>query len=405
MKKIIVMLSILVCACAPTKPEPQPSHFHSSMRPGTSYVSIYDNYETSHAIDKTSGSHTFSVTKNNPGDRFRVFVPPGATYISLMVYAERNALIGVAARSDLEPRCNYNTNQCEDQFSALPWKSPGDPGLSWSGYRGHDLQFKNRGGTIKVVEKTLPREKAPGEWLFVRVLRYDSSRVPKLTYTVSVDVPTYQAWYKPEVFTNGQPPLNTGIGGGNCNPAWSALYSCPCENEEQQKRDCEENEAMSWNSQGCRCEEKKIQPCNVFEMFACRAKGNTFIWRPEPDCECVEIGDPCDEAKKAECDEMAGTWNESLCECGDIQELRLDMNPVEFYNPAATDKITIPPSVIRLIINMPPNSELVFHKNAATYGGPPVVLTGAEIDLIRSMGYRIWVTRDAKWHGVEVEEP
>ncbi|MCP4569192.1 MAG: hypothetical protein GY841_16580 [FCB group bacterium] len=129
------------------------------------------------------------------------------------------------------------------------------------------------------------------------------------------------------------------------------------------------------------------------------------LWRPEPDCECITV-DPCDEEQKAQCIAMGGTWNDVPdCNCVDIQELTLDMNPVEPFNPALTDKITIPSSVIRLIINMPPNSELVFHKDAVNYGGPPVVLTGPEIELIRSMGYRLWVTRDGRWHGVEVEGP
>ncbi len=75
----------------------------------SAYTSAYTNYETEHDIrDETDPNHTFSFVKNQPGATFKVFIPPGTTYINLMLYATRDALIGAAGRINSDPNCDYN---------------------------------------------------------------------------------------------------------------------------------------------------------------------------------------------------------------------------------------------------------------------------------------------------------
>ncbi len=81
------------------------------------YNSAYTNYEISHDIrDETASTHTFSFVKNNPGNTFKLFIPPGTIYISVMLYATRDALVGAAARLNTNPTCDYNEDLSETQY-------------------------------------------------------------------------------------------------------------------------------------------------------------------------------------------------------------------------------------------------------------------------------------------------
>ncbi len=96
--RIVVLFSVIAALLVGT------AATASAATASAAYPSVYTNYEKDHDIRNiTDASHTFSFVKNSPGERFRIFIPPGATYVSVMLYASRNALIGAAARLDLAP--------------------------------------------------------------------------------------------------------------------------------------------------------------------------------------------------------------------------------------------------------------------------------------------------------------
>ncbi len=223
MKKRLFLISFMIVLAVMAVGNSHTAH-------ALNYPSAYSDYETEFDIrTSVKTTESFSFTANFPGSNFRLFIPPGATYINLQIYVNRDSLIGVAARIDQKPQCTYNTNQSEDQFGALPWKSPSDSSISIADYRVNDIQYKNRGGTIKAMEEVLSTEiPSPGEWLLIRDLSFDGSRIMKLTYTVYVNVATYNAWYTTTTFTDtGDPALTYGSAGGTCAAAWNQDYVEP----------------------------------------------------------------------------------------------------------------------------------------------------------------------------------
>ncbi len=188
----------------------------------SAYTSAYVNYKTEHDIStETNANHTFSYVKNQPGTTFKLFIPPGATYIQLMLYATRDALIGAAGRLNSDPNCNYNLDLSDAQFAALPWISS-NAALSLGDFRAKDVQMKNRGGTIRLLQMVVDQTTGAGEWLNIHVLRYDNNAIVKFNYTVTVNTAAYNTWYSDESFNaQGQPAGTSGSSGGYCADDWS----------------------------------------------------------------------------------------------------------------------------------------------------------------------------------------
>ncbi len=226
------------------------------------------SYKAGHDIRTvTNTSHTFSSPLDNPGNDFQLFIPPGTTYVSLLLYAARDAEIGAAARLGLAPTGKYNLKA---NYYALPWIAP-DPPSPLPAFRGQDVQRRNRGGTIIIFELPLnPPQPEPGEWLFIKILSYDGSKIPKLTYTVKVDTEKYNAWYNTDPFDGqGQPAGEPGIEGGETDPIWN-------ETGQADTRDVQEKEVEG--------------ECKPADSFACMKYGPNYrpVWNDEKRiCECV----------------------------------------------------------------------------------------------------------------------
>ncbi len=131
-------------------------------------------------------------------------------------------------------------------------------------YRGKDVQMKNRGGTIKIMEMVIPEESRPGEWLNIRALRYDAAAIVKLNFTVSVNVSAYNAWYKTDPFNaGGSPPSSQGSSGGYCSADWSEGCSgsqCNGADSNADEEECNQTGRLacvfkggSWNASNCTC--------------------------------------------------------------------------------------------------------------------------------------------------------
>ncbi len=230
----------------------------------SAYTSAYTNYETEHDIrTETDPTHTFSVVKSKPGASFKVFIPPGTTYINLMLYAERDALIGAAARLGAEPNCGYNLSLSDAQFAALPWISS-NAALALSDFRVKDVQMKNRGGTIRILQMVVDQITGAGEWLNIQALTYDKYTLGKFNYTVTVDTAAYNAWYNTDPFNaQGQPAGTSGSSGGSCAVDWSEGCQgsgCGGENPNPTPTGCDNSGSLGclfsggvWNSTTCSC--------------------------------------------------------------------------------------------------------------------------------------------------------
>jgi hypothetical protein len=182
------------------------------------YTSFYIDYAAEHDIRDTSKTtYTFSEKKKNPGRDFRVFVPPGATTLSMTIFLSQTAEYGVAVRGNTSPKCTYNLTV--DDMDNLPWDRPGTASLS--GIRSNDSQFKNIDGGILIFNGGTSAPSS-GQWVYVKGLSYDGSSVAEMLFTVKVNVATFNSWYN-QRFPNGtgNPPSLSGSSGGTCEDAWS----------------------------------------------------------------------------------------------------------------------------------------------------------------------------------------
>ncbi|MCP4690195.1 MAG: hypothetical protein GY859_19235, partial [Desulfobacterales bacterium] len=180
------------------------------------YSSIYSNYKDTNNPENFNGSTQVITELISPvPSTFKVFVPPGATKATMIVYAPQGQVLGVAARVDNAPQCSYNTSLSETVAETLPWDRPKSGTLTQM--RSNDYQMNNIDGQIEVFDWGLGTLTGTGHWVYIRVLNYAGAYLPEVNFTVNVNVAAYTDWYETDPFNGYQPP-NTPAGptGGTC---------------------------------------------------------------------------------------------------------------------------------------------------------------------------------------------
>ncbi len=315
---------------------------------------LEQNYKGEHDIRSvTTSRHTFTSFLEKPGNNFQLFIPPGTIYLSVLIHVGRDDEIGVAARLGLPPEGSYNMKA---NYWTLPWKSPNDP-YSLADFRTREVQRKNRGGTIKVVEKQLQSpEPSPGEYLYFKVLSYDGSIIPSLTYTVSVDTKKYNAWFKTDPFNaQGQPSGKTGKKGESIEAAWS---------EEGRPDEVKHAEKP-----------KKEEDCKPENIFKCMKYGPSY--RP--------------------------TWNKEkkICECvgKGHKVLKLPLEPEKGFDFAHPPEIEVPDDVTRIEIEA---------EGAVNYGiyfsSGLDEIDGTALALLKEKGYFFVLGENNKANGFRIKK-
>ncbi len=183
--------------------------------------SLIGNYKKTYAVrDKSRKSTIFSNPVSKPGTAFRVFIPPGTTDVSLLGKAGRDSKIGIAARLDLDPLCKYNTGVDYGSLKFVPINSA----RNLSDFSGKDVQRRNRGGTLKIIEGPVGSTiEAPGHWMCMKTLSYDGSDLAQMNITITVDTKKFLAWRQTSPFdAQGQPSFKKGPGGGACDQQWES---------------------------------------------------------------------------------------------------------------------------------------------------------------------------------------
>ena len=181
------------------------------------FTSIYSDYADEHNIlNNTNTIHTFNEKVIAPPKDFKVFVPPGTIGLSFTVFTGQSDEYAVAVRGNIAPQCTYN--ELVDDYAYLPWKPPGSANLSAILTR--DYQFKNIDGGISVFNGGVSAP-ASGEWIYVKGISYDTTSATTMTFTVTVNVAAFNAWYQAQFPTNtGNPDDIPGTSGGVCEPEW-----------------------------------------------------------------------------------------------------------------------------------------------------------------------------------------
>lgn len=146
----------------------------------------------------------------------RVFIPTGAIKININFYAAASAQVGMAARYNLPPQCDYSQVSYPYWF-CFPWDKDGGNLL---GMTDTDMQFRNRGGHAFIVTQYYPSPLDQGGWLFLKVLDPDVlNNISLFEYAVLVKGDAYQAWH-----ALGSVPEASGTVSGEC--AFTAAPDC-----------------------------------------------------------------------------------------------------------------------------------------------------------------------------------
>ena len=165
----------------------------------------------------TEGTYMLvNLEVSQPGDFFRVYVPGGATKIGFKLYVPQDAMIGAAVRMGQTPECTYNI--APDEYFDLPW-GPYD-GTSVATIDGQDFQARNMGGQIVILSSATAS--VDGEWIYVKILKYDSNDIGILYFAVWVDAEAYKDWYDNADWDGNNPSQPfSGSTGGSCDPVWA----------------------------------------------------------------------------------------------------------------------------------------------------------------------------------------
>lgn len=185
------------------------------------YNPIPSNYKSQYnPAEWASGSKTIGLDVQSPGSTFRVFVPGGATKVSLITYTERDARLGVMSRFGMAPECSYNTSKMESEYYALPWNDNQGVGIS---KLGKDYQCRNWGGYSRILDVSYNKLKPESAgWIYVKGVPYDGAgTIRSMAFYVTVDVDDYKSWYDGASWSGGNPGGASGISGGYCDPLWA----------------------------------------------------------------------------------------------------------------------------------------------------------------------------------------
>ena len=183
------------------------------------YDALETNYKDKYnpnRFPETGEYMLVNLDVSSPGLTFRVYVPGGATKVGFKLYVPQDAQIGVAVRMGQYPQCNYVI--VPEDYYDLPW-GPYN-GTSIAALNGLDFQARNMGGQIVILSSAIVSG-GENEWIYVKVLRYDSNVIGILYLAVWVDAVEYKDWYDNHDWDGENPsqPFSGNLG-GYCDSAW-----------------------------------------------------------------------------------------------------------------------------------------------------------------------------------------
>ncbi len=166
-----------------------------------------------------TGTYALAMDVHQPGqDSFRVYLPEGAEKVDFRLYVEQDAKVGAVVRMGQKPQCTYNISS--DEYYDLPWGAY--DGTSVDALDGQDYQARNRGGQIVILSSATVSANHAGEWIYVKILKYDSRDIGIVYFDVWVDAAKYKAWYDGYDWDGNNPSQPfSGSTGGSCDPVWA----------------------------------------------------------------------------------------------------------------------------------------------------------------------------------------
>ncbi len=130
-------------------------------------------------------------------NQFKLFIPPGTTYVAVSIKTARDNKIGVVARYKQIPLCQYCSYIWhEDKYYDVPWDW--ETGINLDILNQRDVYLKNSGGTIQVPHSLffdVPLSKNQAGWLYIKKLPFDSDWIMEMHVTIQVEKKTYLNWY------------------------------------------------------------------------------------------------------------------------------------------------------------------------------------------------------------------
>ena len=188
----------------------------------TNYRNIF-NPATLPGYPETGTYLLQTIVKRPRKNFFRLYLPPGATRVNFRLCAEQDAKIGAVVRMGLYPKCEYNI--FANKYYDLPW-GPYN-GTSVVALDGQDFQARNMGGQIVILSSATTPANHIGEWIYVKILKYESKNISLVQFEVTIDAAKYKIWYNgytgwsAEWDAQGNPfQLFSGKEGGYCDPVW-----------------------------------------------------------------------------------------------------------------------------------------------------------------------------------------
>ena len=122
--------------------------------------------------------------------RFKVYVPPGSTYLQIMLYLPKLGQVATVSRFGQPPTGDYS----EYTYADFPIDS--DAGATMAQLQAGDYITRNSGGHTTLINQYSPKVPTGGGWLYVRVFAFDASVPIENRYTLRVGLPQYQAWFQ-----------------------------------------------------------------------------------------------------------------------------------------------------------------------------------------------------------------
>ena len=171
------------------------------------------------------------ITTRSRNDPFRLYIPKGATRVNYRLCSTQGGKIGAAIRIGWHSRCLYTIVPSE--YYDLPW-GPYN-GTSVVALDGLDFQGRNMGGQIVILSSSSTPANYLGEWVYTKVLRFDSAELSLIQFEVTVDAAKYKTWYTDFGGWDAKGnPIEQFSGGtcGYCSDEWGTPQpDCPVQGD------------------------------------------------------------------------------------------------------------------------------------------------------------------------------
>lgn len=187
----------------------------------SNYESLHPNFKNDYTPENLKAG---KISTQTPWEKvpplFKAFIPPGATKTTMIVKGAQYVVVGAMARVDNEPQCTYAMMK-PDKAEKLPWDKPTDGTLEEM--REKDYQKNMTDQQIEVLDFGTPDGTEAGHWVYVKIMKYSSTKLAIVQYSVDLNMDTYTKWYKsnPDWQGNDAPATPPGPTGGYCDPAWA----------------------------------------------------------------------------------------------------------------------------------------------------------------------------------------